>query len=199
MAHREGAISGWVIMSRASVFNHNTMLLTQTSQRDNEILCRLDILGKVDTAEHDQILVHAEFKEQLQGSPEGWYKTGLKCRGSHPVPQTNMQGSLSRISSPVKKLERNRLTDEYMTVLLGNSWIPTLSKSHRRNSKGNNSIPLIRLCYEKSPKQQRPALCTMPQRMQLRSLHGQTNASLLVSCYRVSFGSYWSDKGHIPC
>ena len=68
---------GWFIMSPGSEFDHNTMLLTQTSQSDYEDLCRLDILGLADTPEHDQSMVHVEFKEQLQRSPEGWYETGL--------------------------------------------------------------------------------------------------------------------------
>lgn len=56
---------GWFIMSSGSEFDHHTMLLTQTSQSDYEDLCRLDILGLADTPEHDQSIVHAEFKEQL--------------------------------------------------------------------------------------------------------------------------------------
>ena len=45
-------------------FDHNTMLLTQTSQSDYEELCRLDVLGLADTPEHDQTMVHAEFKSE---------------------------------------------------------------------------------------------------------------------------------------
>ena len=44
---------GWSIMSPGSEFDHNAMLLTQTSQSDYEDLCRLDILGLADTPEHD--------------------------------------------------------------------------------------------------------------------------------------------------
>ena len=68
---------GWFIVSPGSEFDHNMMLLTQTSQSDYEDLCRLDILGLADTPEHDQSMVHAEFKEQLQRSPDGWCETGL--------------------------------------------------------------------------------------------------------------------------
>lgn len=75
-------------------FDHNTMLLTQTSQSDYEELCRLDVLGLADTPEHDQSMVHAKFKEQLQRSPEGWYETGLPWRGNHPELPTNKQGSI---------------------------------------------------------------------------------------------------------
>ena len=108
---------GWFIMSPGSEFDHNTMLLTQTSQSDYEDLCRLDILGLADAPEHDQGVVHAEFKEQLERSPEGWYETGLPWRGNHPVLPSNKQGSLSRLSTLIKKLERNNLTDDYGGII----------------------------------------------------------------------------------
>lgn len=108
---------GWFIMSPGSEFDHNTMLLTQTSQNDYEDLCRLDILGLADTPEHDQSMVHAEFKEQLQRSPEGWYETGLPWRGNHPDLPTNEQGSIRRLSSLTRKLQRINLTDEYDAII----------------------------------------------------------------------------------
>ena len=107
----------WFIMSPGSEFDHNTMLLTQTSQSDYEDLCRLDILGLADTPEHDQSMVHVEFKEQLQRSPEGWYETGLPWRGNHPELPTNEQGSLRRLSSLTRKLQRINLTDEYDAII----------------------------------------------------------------------------------
>lgn len=108
---------GWFIMSPGSEFDHNTMLLTQTSQSDYEDLCRLDVLGLADTPEHDQSMVHAEFKEQLQRSPEGWYETGLPWRGNHPELPTNKQGSIRRLSSLTRKLQRINLTDEYDAII----------------------------------------------------------------------------------
>ena len=54
---------GWFIMSLGQEFDHNRMLLTQTSQTDYEELCRLDILGLADSSEHDQQTVYSEFKE----------------------------------------------------------------------------------------------------------------------------------------
>lgn len=108
---------GWFIMSPGSEFDHNTMLLTQTSQSDYEDLCRLDILGLADTPEHDQSFVHAEFKEQLQRSPEGCYETGLPWRGNHPELPTNKQGSLRRLSSSTRKLQRSNLTGEYDGII----------------------------------------------------------------------------------
>ena len=93
------------------------MLLTQTSQSDYEELCRLDVLGLADTPEHDQSMVHAEFKEQLQRSPEGWYETGLPWRGNHPELPTNKQGSIRRLSSLTRKLQRINLTNEYDAII----------------------------------------------------------------------------------
>ena len=108
---------GWFIMSPGSEFDHNTMLLTQTSQSDYEEFCRLDVLGLADTPEHDQSMVHAEFKEQLQCSPEGWYETGLPWRGNHPELPTNKQGSIRRLSSLTRKLQRINLTNEYDAII----------------------------------------------------------------------------------
>ena len=76
-------------MSPGNEFDRQTMLLTQTSHVDYEQLSRLDVLGLEDSSEHDQKIVHSEFKEQLQRSPEGWYETGLPWRNNHPVLPSN--------------------------------------------------------------------------------------------------------------
>ena len=68
---------GWFLMGPGYEFDSNVMLLTQTSQVEYEKLCRLDVLGLEDTPQHDQSVVFSEFKEQLTGSPEGWYETTL--------------------------------------------------------------------------------------------------------------------------
>ena len=114
---------GWFIMNPGSEFDHNTMLLTQTSQGDYEDLCRLDILGLADVPEYDQSMVHAEFKEQLQCSPEGWYETGLPWRGNYPELPTHKQGSLRHLSSLTRKLQRINLTDSTMPLYESNSKI----------------------------------------------------------------------------
>ena len=100
-------------MSPGHEYDHNCMLLTQTSQTDYEELCRLDILGLADSHQHDQKAVYDEFKEQLVRDEEGWYETGLPWRGGHPVLPSNKQGSIRRLSSLNKKLERQGLTNEY--------------------------------------------------------------------------------------
>jgi hypothetical protein len=66
------------------------------------------VLGLKDSTEHDQDIVHAEFKEQLQRSAsEGWYETGLPWRSNHPHLPANKYGSLPRLSSLTKKLQRD--------------------------------------------------------------------------------------------
>ena len=88
---------GWTLMSPGKELNHSKMLLTQTSYTDYEELCRLDVLGLEDRAEHDQQTVHAEFREQLVRDPNGWYETGSLWKKSHPPLPSNKQGSLRRL------------------------------------------------------------------------------------------------------
>ena len=108
---------GWFIMSPGQEFDHNRMMLTQTSQTDYEELCRLDVLGLADSSEHDQQAVYSEFKEQLVRNKEGWYETGLPWRGNHPPLLSNKQGSLRCLSSLNKKLERQGLAAEYNQII----------------------------------------------------------------------------------
>ena len=108
---------GWFIMSPGKEFGQSTVLLTQTSHADYEELCRLDVLGLEDAPEQDQNAVHAEFKEQLQRSSEGWYEIGLPWKGNHPELPTNKQGSLRRLTNLTKKLQRNELTAEYDAII----------------------------------------------------------------------------------
>ena len=104
-------------MSPGNEFDRRTMLLTQTSQLDYEQLCRLDVLGLEDSSEHDQKIVHSEFKEQLRRSPEGWYETGLPWRSNHPVLPSNKTGSLHRLNGLTKKLQRDGLTEQYDNII----------------------------------------------------------------------------------
>lgn len=75
---------GWFITNPRKEFDQSTMLLTQKSHTDYEELCQLDVLGLEDAPEHDHNTVHAEIKEQLEHSPQGWYETGLPWRGQPP-------------------------------------------------------------------------------------------------------------------
>ena len=109
---------GWTIISPGKErIDLSDMLLCQTSQVDYEQLCRLDVLGLADTAPNDQGDVYAEFKEQLVRDEEGWYETGLPWRGDHPLLPSHKNGSLRRLTSLVRKLERQELTNKYNEVI----------------------------------------------------------------------------------
>lgn len=109
---------GWIIMSPGKEpLDLTNVLLTQTSHVDYEELCRLDLLGLSDTPPNDQSSVYAEFKEQLVRHEEGWYETGLPWRGNHPVLPNNKDGSLRRLASLNKKLERQKLTSQYGEII----------------------------------------------------------------------------------
>ena len=104
-------------MSPGKEFDRQYMLLTQATQHDYGDLCRIDVLGLADTAEHDQGSVYEEFKEQLVRSSEGWYETGLPWRGNHPPLPSNKEGSLRRLDRLVKKLDRQGITTEHNQII----------------------------------------------------------------------------------
>ena len=95
----------WFIMSPGQEFDHNIMLLTQTSQSDYKDLCRLDVLGLQDLGKHNQGVVYAEFKEKLRRNSEGWYEAVLPWKGNHPELPSNKQGSLHHLKSLTQKLK----------------------------------------------------------------------------------------------
>lgn len=74
----------WFLMSSGKEFDKNIMLFAQTSQSDNEELCKLDVLGLRDM----------EFKEQIMRSQEGWYETTLPWKANRSPLPTNKEGSL---------------------------------------------------------------------------------------------------------
>ena len=104
-------------MSPGAEFDHNLMLLTQTSQTDYEQLWRLDVLGLKDTSENDQGDVYTEFKEQLKRDERGWYESGLPWKANHPPLPNNEKGSLRRLDSLVRKLERTDKYEAYDQIL----------------------------------------------------------------------------------
>ena len=82
------------------------MYLTQSITHDYEQLYRLDVLGLVDISDRDQNIIYTEFKEQLQWSTQG-YQTGLPWKPSNPTLHNNKNGSLTRLSNLLLKLERD--------------------------------------------------------------------------------------------
>ena len=77
----------------------------------------MDVLGLADTSENDQSMVHAEFKEQLIRAPEGWCESGLPWRGNHPELPNNKQGSLQRLESLTRRLQRKGQFSAYNQVI----------------------------------------------------------------------------------
>ena len=53
-----------------------------------------------------RIRVNREFQEQLVRHQEGWYETGPLWKAGHPSLPNNRNGSLQRLASLVKKLEK---------------------------------------------------------------------------------------------
>ena len=107
---------GWTITSPGQELNTPNMLLTQTSRLDYEELCKLDVLGLADSTTGDQGVVYEEFKEQLTGSDKGWYETGLPWKGKHPPLPNNKEGSLRRLTSLIRKLEKTQSIKDYDAV-----------------------------------------------------------------------------------
>ena len=108
---------GWTITSPGKEIDTTSMLLTQTSRVDYEELFKLDVLGLADSPSGDQGVVYEEFKEQLRRSEDGWYETGLLWKGNHPPLPNNKEGSLRRLTSLVRKLEKNGSIDDYNAVI----------------------------------------------------------------------------------
>ena len=106
---------GWVIMSPGQQFDRTKMLLTQSTHLDYEELCRLDVLGLADRAEHTN--VHEEFREQLTRSPEGWYETELPWRGAHPPLPDNHAGAERRLNQLNHKLQKQGIVEQYGDII----------------------------------------------------------------------------------
>ena len=108
---------GWTIMSPGGETNINSSFLAQTSSTDYEILCRLEVLGLKDTPTGDQNVVHTEFLEQLQRSPEGWYEAALPWKGNHRSLPENKWGSIKRLATLVQRLKKTERLDEYDSII----------------------------------------------------------------------------------
>ena len=104
-------------MSPGKEFDHNVMMFTQTTHFDYEELCRLDVLRLKDCSDEDQSFVFEEFKEQLTGSLEGWYETSLPWKPNHPFLPNYRQGSLKRLASLHRKLQKDELSEQYDSII----------------------------------------------------------------------------------
>ncbi|XP_046841042.1 uncharacterized protein LOC124435137 [Xenia sp. Carnegie-2017] len=132
---------GWFAMSPGVEPNSKRMLLTQVSQKDYEDLCRLDVLGLADTAEHDQSMVYNEFKEQLTRSPEGWYETGVEI--IHLSHQTKQEAS-----EVIQDQKHNGIVEPANNVAKGNEfYIP-----HKEVVRESAQSTKLRVVYDASAK-----------------------------------------------
>ena len=97
---------GWTIMSAGKEAHTGSVYLTRTSSTDYEQLCSLDVLGLQDRPDGDQQSVYDDFKEQFRRSDKGWYETGLPQKHGHDLLPSNKPGSLRRLESFLKKLQK---------------------------------------------------------------------------------------------
>ena len=114
----------------------------------------LDILGLKDSPKQDQQIVHAELKEQLQHSPEGWYETGLPWRGNHPNLSSNEAGSLwthkSMMPSSVIQSKMESKNKEFYLL----HKIPETTKMsivYDALVRANSKAPLLNECLYPGP------------------------------------------------
>ena len=75
------------------------------------------MLGLRDPRDQSQAVVFEEFKERLTRLPKGWYETTLPWKANHPQLPSNKDGSLKRLHSLNRKLQREDLTGEYDAII----------------------------------------------------------------------------------
>ena len=94
----------------------NAYLVVNSTGYHNR-LCALDVLGLEDKPTSHQSEVREEFKEQLTGSPDGRYETGLPWKGNCPELPNNCTGSVRRVNSLLRKLKRIDMLDQYDDII----------------------------------------------------------------------------------
>ena len=107
----------WIMMSHGREEFTSPLLLTQSTSRDYEQLCALDVLGLADVPENDQETVYQGFKEQLEKNQARWYETRLPWKRNHPPLPTNEAGSRRRLEQLIKKLQRNGNHEDYNNII----------------------------------------------------------------------------------
>ena len=75
------------------------------------------MLGLLDPRDQSHAVVFEEFEESLKRSPQGWYDTTLTWKANHPPLPSNKGGSLKRLHSLHRKLQREGLTEEYDAII----------------------------------------------------------------------------------
>ena len=94
---RELTKFGWTIISPGSEFETGNLFFAGSSRTDYDRLCSLNVLGLGEREVGEQS-VFAEFKEQLEQKPEGFFETGLLWKGNCPPLPDSKAGSLARLN-----------------------------------------------------------------------------------------------------
>ena len=94
----------------------NAYLVVNSTGYHNRV-CALDVLGLEDKPTSHQSEVREEFKEQLTGSPDGRYETGLPWKGNCPELPNNCTDSVRRVNSLLRKLKRIDMLDQYDDII----------------------------------------------------------------------------------
>jgi hypothetical protein len=144
------------------------MLLTQTTPSDYENLCRLDILGLKDHPTGDQSNVYQEFKEQLVRTPDDWYKTGLLWKGNHPPLANNKEGSIKRLESLVRKLDKQPDMLEKYDSIIKDQLSQGIVERVEEEPKERNFTFRTNQSYVKQQKVLKPELCMMLPLVQMK-------------------------------
>ena len=74
------------------------------------------MLGLLHPRDQSQAVVFEEFEDRLTRLPEGWYDTTLPWKANHPPLPSKKGGSLKRLHSLHRKLQREGLTEEYDAI-----------------------------------------------------------------------------------
>ena len=114
--------------------------LALNSTADYDRLCTLDVLGLADNPTGDQGNVCDEFKEQLTRSPEGMDETALPWKGNHPPLPNNKEGSMYRLNSPLRKLQRTNMLSQYDAVIREQLEEGVVERELQLKQLGKNSI-----------------------------------------------------------
>ena len=181
---------GWTMISPGKEIDLGSILFTQTSNVDYENLCRLDVLGLKDTPPGSQENVYEEFQEQLTRSPEGWYQTGFPWKACHPPLPSNEAGSLKRLNSLTKRLERNpELLQRYDDIIkeqLQDGVVERVTESAKGKQFYLPHKPVVRQSAEST----KVRIVFYASAVRTRIHHRSMNVLKLVRHYRTSYGTF---------
>ena len=94
------------------------MLLARDKEANYAELCKLDVLGIKDKNKSRNYEVYEEFKEQLERNETGCYETNLLWKANSPELPSNKLGSLHRLKSYLKRLEKDpELFQQYDQII----------------------------------------------------------------------------------